>query len=331
MHLKDKNLIAVAIDAAQGKLHSNYTQADASETIREAMEKLFGTRNIDYKTFRRHKVEIFEFIEETITPAVHTKLEETFNRFAEFRSIPYGDAKRFNVPSSELFKVATIAEGSWNIRRQRLEGADFEIETQSIASGFYEELSRFLAGRVDWAMYVNTLIRSFERDIAIRISNALYGAYDTLTAPYVASVSGGDAKEQVLEVASRVEAENGSVVIIGTRSALSQLEPEYFSDAQAGRRNELGYFGIVDGYDVMSLPQYHVPGTNEFGVKNDMLLILPQADEKLVKVILEGNALMREVAGDSDAREDMQMQYDVIQRVGVGVLTARQFGMVKLG
>lgn len=326
----DKNLVAVAIDAAQNTLKNNYSQADASETIRGAMIELFGTERIDYKTFRRHKVEIFEFIEETITPVVHTRLEDTFNRFAEFRSIPYGDANRFNVPSNELFRVAAIAEGSGNIRRKRLEGADFDVETQSLAVGMYEELARFLAGRVDWATYIDTLIRSFERDIAVRISNALYGAYDSLSAPYQASVSGGDIKEQVLEVAAHVEAEHGSVVILGTRSALAKLQPEYYSDAQAGRRNEVGYFGVVDGYDVMAIPQYHKSGTNEFGVDNDTLLILPQADEKLVKVVLEGNALVLEVAGDSDAREDLQMQYDVIQRAGVAALTARKFGMVKL-
>ena len=327
--LNENGLIAAAIDSVENRLQSNYTAADVSNTIREEMIELFGTDKLDYKTFRRHKTEVFEFIEETITPIMHRRLEDTFNAFAEVRSIPYGDALQFNVPNNELFRVATIAEGSTNIRRKRLEGTEFTVEVSNVAAGIYEELVRFLAGRVDWPMYVDKLARSFERDIALRISNALYGSYDSLSSTYKATVSGTDEeiKESILEIAAHVEAEHGSVIILGTKSALSKLKPEYSSDAQDGRRNELGYFGVVDGYDTLAIPQFHKVGTDDFAIDEDTILILPQPDEKIVKVVLEGTAIVMEVEG---RHEDLQVQYDVIQRVGVLALTARKYGIVKL-
>src|SRR5699024_8079578 len=149
------------------------------------------------------------FIEEVITPATHKQLEETFNQFAEVRSIPYGDQNKFLVPNTELFPAATIAEGSGNIRRKRLEGSEFTVELSTVAIGIYEELVRFLAGRVDWPTYIQKLVDSFERDIAERISAALYGSFDKLADVYKATVGAdaADMKEQVLDIAAHVEAE----------------------------------------------------------------------------------------------------------------------------
>lgn len=328
--LNDNNLIQVAIDTAQNSVRGEFSTREGSEAIREAMVQLFGTDKLDYKTFRRHKTDIFEFIEETVTPNVHKKLESTFAQFADFRSVLYGDQNKFLVPNTELFPVATIAEGTGNIRRKRLEGSEFTVEVSNVAVGIYEELVRFLAGRVDWAMYVQKLVDSFERDIAQRISAALYGSVEKLSTTYKATIAAEDTdlKEQTLAIAAHVEAEHDSVVIVGTKAALAKLKPEYYSDAEAGERNRQGYFGTVDGYDVIAMPQFHKSGTDEFAIDNNTLLVLPTPGEKIVKVVLEGEAIVREMGGHETSREDMQVRYDVIQRVGVLVINARKYGIV---
>lgn len=331
MELNNQQLVQAAIDTAQNTLQGQYSAREGSELIRQSMVDLFGTAHLDYKTFRRHKTDVFEFIEETITPLTHKKLEETFSQFADFRSIPYGDQNLFKVPNTDLFPVATIAEGSGNIRRKRLEGSEFTVEVSNVAVGIYEELVRFLAGRVDWAMYVQKLVDSFERDIAMRISAALYGSFDDLGEVYKASIAADDEgmKDELLDIAAHVEAEHGQVVLVGTKSALSKLKPEYHSDAQAGARNQQGYFATVDGYDALAMPQFHKSGTDEFAIDNNTILVLPTPDEKIVKVVLEGEAIVREANGSETSREDMQVQYDVIQRVGVLVINARKYGMLQ--
>lgn len=321
----------VALDAAQNKVQGNYSTNDTNEAIRKAMIEVIGSDKITYKQYRRMNTELFEFIEETVTPIVHTKLEELFNRFAEVRNIAYGDQNKFTVPNTELFRVATIAEGSGNIRRKRLDSTEFEVELSSMAVGIYEEFNRFLAGRVDWATYTERIAQSFARDLAHRISAALYGSFDELGSVYAKSVGAGDAeiKEAVLDVAAHVEAENGNVIILGSKAALAKLKPEYHSDEQAGERNRVGYFGFVDGYEVMAIEQFHHNGTDEFAVDNKSLLILPNADEKIVKVVLEGQPIIREVSGTDTFREDMQVQFDMIDRAGVLVLAPNKYGMVK--
>lgn len=332
MELNNRDLIQLAVDTALGTIQSGeFSAKDSSEMIRETMVELFGTDHIDYKTFRRHQTEIFEFIEETVVPATHKKLEATFAQFADFRSIPYGDQNLFKVPNTELFPVAAIAEGDGNIRRKRLEGSEYTIELSNIAVGIYEELVRFMAGRVDWAMYVQKLVDSFERDIAQRISAALYGSFDALGSTYAASVGAtdDDMKEKVLSIAAHVEAEHGEVVLVGTKAALAKLKPEYHSDGQAGDRNNKGYFAIVDGYEALAMTQFHKSGTDEFALDTNTILILPTPNEKIVKVVLEGDAMVREMSGSETEREDMQVRYDVIMRAGVLVLTSRKYGIVK--
>lgn len=335
MELNNKNMIQLAIDTSQGNVKGNFSSDEAakigSDEIRNAMVEAFGTTNLTYKAFRRNPAAFFEFIEEVVTPATHKKLEETFNRFAEFRSLPYGDTNKFLVPDTSLFPVATIAEGTGNIRRKRLDGTEFTVETSSVAVGIYEELVRFLAGRVDWATYVQKITDSFERDIARRISTALYGSFDKLGDVYKASIASGaaDLKEEVLNVAAHVEAENGSVILLGTKAALAKLKPEYYSDEQAGNRNATGYFGVVDGYEVLAMPQFHKSGTDEFAIDDNTILVLPQPDEKIVKVVFEGDAIVREANGSEIAREDMQVRLDVIQRVGVLVLNPNKYGMIQ--
>lgn len=335
MKLNSNDMIQLAIDTTEGKVQGEFSADQAakigSDAIREAMIETFGTAKLDYKAFRRNGAAFFEFIEEVITPATHKKLEETFNRFAEVRSIPYGDQNKFLVPNTELFPAATIAEGSANIRRKRLEGSEFTVEISSVAIGIYEELVRFLAGRVDWPTYIQKLVDSFERDIAERISSALYGSFDKLGEVYKASVASdaADMKEKVLDIAAHVEAEHGSVVLVGTKAALRNLNPEYYSDGQAGARNQQGYFATVDGYDVIAMPQFHKSNTDEFAIDDKTILILPQPDEKIVKVVFEGEALVRETNGGETYREDMQVRFDVIQRVGVLIINPRKYGMVQ--
>lgn len=331
MKLNSKELIELSIDTARGKVQGDFSTKAGSDAIREAMISLFGTDKLTYRAYREHKNELFAFIEETITPTTHKKLEETFSKFAEVRSIAYGDENKFLVPNNELFKAATIATGSGNIRRKRLEGTEFSVELSNVAIGIYEELGRFLAGRVDWAMYTQKLVDSFERDIAQRISAALYGSFDRLGDVYSASIAvdAPDMKEKVLDIAAHVEAEHGSVVIVGTKAALAQLKPEYHSDAESGERNQKGYFATVDGYETIALAQFHKVGTDEFGIDNNTILILPQPEEKLVKVVFEGVALVRETNGGETDREDMQVRFDVIQRVGVLVINPRKYGMVR--
>lgn len=333
MTLLNEELKQIAIAVAQGEVATNFSNKDLSDKIREKMVEEFGSDKLDYRTYRANKAQIFEFIEDTIAPIVNDRTAEVFGQFAEYRNIAFGDMNKFIIEDIRLFPVATISLGNGNVLRKRLDTDELVVEMQTVGAGVYEELVRFLAGRVDWAQLTARLADSFVADINKRIVAALYGSISKLDSTYKknGAFSGeGELKKAVLEVADHVEAEHGSAVIVGTKAALRKLKPEFYSDAQAGSRNEVGYFGHVDGVSTLALPQFHKAGTDEFGVKNDVIFVLPQGGERMVKVVQDGLYIAREENGSEGYRQDMQVSLDVITRVGVAVVTAAKYGAVEI-
>jgi hypothetical protein len=92
--------------------------------------------------------------------------------------------------------------------------------------------------------------------------------------------------------------------------------------------NQIGYIGTVGGVDLVLLPQAHKVGTDEFYVDDNMLLVIPQG-EKLVKVVVEGETQMIEIA-DAGTRNDQQMEYLVQKKFGVGVMQSAIYGIYKI-
>lgn len=332
MTLLNAELKKVAIAAGRGDATTNFSNNDLSNTIREKMIEEFGTDTLDYRTYRAHKVQLFEFIEDTIAPVVNDRTSEVFGQFAEYKNLAFGDTNKFIVEDIQLFPVATISLGNGNVLRKRLDTDELVVPMHTIGAGVYEELVRFLAGRTDWAKLTTRLADSFINDIAQRIAEALYGSVDKLNSTYKGNVSGKDedVKAKVIEIADHVEAANGQAVIVGTKAALRKLKPEVSSDQQKGDKNVSGYFGHVDGYETIALPQFHKAGTDDFGIKNDVIFILPNTDEKLVKVVQDGHYIVREENGSEGYRTDMQVSFDVITRAGVAVITGAKYGAVEL-
>lgn len=331
MTLLNKEILALASDVAQGQVQ-NYSAADGSEVIRQAMKERFGSDKLTHAAYREHKNELFAFIESVITPIVNDRTKDVFGQFAEFKNISLGDKEKFRVTDRELFPVNTISLGNGNVTRHRLDSDEFEIEMGVISVGTYEELILFMAGRTDWPTFIQRAADSIVNDIYKRIAEAFAASVKGLTGVYKASVASSSGlevvRENALSVADHVEAANGAAMLVGTKAALRKLKPEFYSDAEAGARNAQGYFGLVDGYQVFQLPQFHKNGSDEFALNDDQILVLP-AFEKLVKVAL-GETFVREANGSENNRQDMQMQHDVITTVGVSVITASKFGVVEL-
>ena len=71
------------------------------------------------------------------------------------------------------------------------------------------------------------------------------------------------------------------------------------------------------------MPQAHKPGTNDFVIDNNFLLILPSGNEKIVKFVMEGNALIDEATGNKDDSKE----YELRKKYGVAVERSAKFGV----
>jgi hypothetical protein len=317
------------IDLSNDILNDNFTKyskQDTNEMLRVALNELCGSADGKFnpKKYRKNKDEIFEIIEEVVDTRLEEGIKDQFDQFVDYRSTAFGDKLSFKSESDELFEVAKIAGGTNNLRRQAIgSGESYQIDTDWEGVKIYEELERFLAGYVDWVKLIDKVERSFQVKIAEKIFLTIKLAYNAVEAPY--KHAGPWSMVEFNKIVDHVEAATGlTPMVIGTRSAIRKVVPEYISEQMKGERNNKGYFQTIDGITFGIIPQAHKIGTDEFAIE-DFLLILPNGDEKIVKFVMEGAALIKEVNDQTNA--DDTQEYVLRKKYGVAVERSAKFGV----
>jgi hypothetical protein len=330
------HIVKLAVDLAKGKVQK-FSVEESNDTLRKAFADLFefstgkdGKFEIDRKTFRKHKADIFEILEVVINETLQEGLKNQFDGFAEYRNLAWGDENLFTVPNHDIFKVALISDGNGNIRRQRLrDGQEFSISLDTYGIKIGEDFHRFLAGRVQWADLMGLIAESFKRDLTQRIADAVMDSYQKYNGTY--HFSGGVTEDQLIQLAMHIEARTGSkVAVYGTKLALRKLAPAsgMVTDEMRNQRNATGYYSTIAGIDMFEIEQSHNYGTDTFAIDNNFILVLPQNADKMVKVVNEGDAIIQDLAGGLSA--DMMQEYFICNRFGISIITAKVFGFVKL-
>ncbi|PIH59683.1 hypothetical protein [Paenibacillus sp. LK1] len=323
------DIISVGVALANGEV-GKYSVEESNQKYREALNKLTGSENgeFDPKKFRKNKIEIFEIIEEVIDARVEEGIKDELDRFVDVRSVKFGDKLSFLPESDELFHVSEIAGGTNNLSRQRLTpGRPYQVKTGWEGVKIYEELERFLAGYIDWMKLISLIERSFGNKVKEKIFSALNEAYDSVSAPY--SYAGTWDIEEFNDIITHLEAATGlSQLVLGTRKAVRKAIPSYVSNEMMNNRNQAGYFDTIDGVSFAILPQRHKAGSTELMYDDDFLLIIPNGEEKIIKLIFEGETIIEDNDGSLNA--DMSKEYFAGKKFGVGVLTSAKFGVYKL-
>ena len=316
----------LAFDTYKGTLAvNNYSTKQASDVLRQAFLERLGLETFTAKEFRRLKTDIFEIIEETITPILNDRLEQQMGEFAEVRNVALGDTIVFDVEDPKLFDVANIARGTHNLRKQRIDNGKLPVEMERLGVAIYEELERYLSGRIDWAKLVDKVIRSFDREIALRVQNALFAGHSSVAADFI--YSGSYDEDELLRILGNVEQMYGSAQIVGTKTALAKIKPNYgVGDADNTRVNALGHLGHFRGYNMVELVQTKASGTMNPNLSTTDLLILPASESKFVKILIEGESTVIE---NENPNGDGSKEYTFMQNVAVAVTLAKYYGIVR--
>ncbi|WP_341323371.1 hypothetical protein NSQ62_07825 [Solibacillus sp. FSL H8-0523] len=317
-------LIKLALDLSKGQVNGNFSKADANDVLRSAFLEKIGTDEITYDVYRQNKYVIFQIIQETISPIINDRLEETMGRFAEVRNVAWGDAIVFDVENPALFDVSVIADGTANLRKQRVTNGKMTVDLATYGVAIYDEFYRFLSKRIDWAKLVEKVAKSYEKKIAESVNAAIYGSYNSIDALF--KYSGTFSETELLRVLQAVEALYGSAIVVGTKAALAPIQPAYAGNDTKDGYNALGYVGTFRGYDTVALTQSFKPNSNEFNLSNTDLLILPNTSDKIVKIVTEGTAIVEDV---QNIQGDLSIEHYLIQKAGVGLSLTNKFGIVR--
>lgn len=319
-------LAKMAIDLYRGSI-TNYSKEDQLEVFRQELIELNGgSTKITPKSFRKHP-EMFEVIETALDILVEEGIQEQFDDFVETVVLDWGDTQVFTIPENRLFDVALVSDGNLDLRRDRLDSGEVTVRTQTYAVALYEEMHRLLAGKVDFPRMVDKVAQSYNNKIRTEIYNAIFDSYDGLAPAYRAT---GTFTEGTLStLIAHVEAATGSeAVIMGTKTALSRITNAELADSQRENRSQMGYYGVFYGTDMVEIRQAHRPGTSDFAISNDFLIVTPRGVDPFVKLVLEGDSIISETA--EGVRNDMQREYKFIKKAGFAVLASSKYGMYRL-
>lgn len=323
--ITDLQRLALDVYNKKNVVFSNVSGEDA---IRNAITAACGGE-FNYKNFREAKYKVFRVIEEVVDVTLGAVITTEFDNLADVANVAIGEKPVFRVEDPSLFRVARIAGGTNDLRRQKILNSRFEVETDWFGAKIYAELEMFIAGRIDWTSLINRLTLSFANDLGAKIYEAIAKSYSPVNTTYC--VTGTYNEDKLFEMIGHVEAKAGNrkATILGTKKALRKVSKDLvMSEDMKNTLNTVGYIGTVGGTDLVLLPQAHKVGTDEFFVDDNMLLVVPQG-EKIVKVVVEGETQMIEVA-DAGARNDQQMEYLVQKKLGVGVMQSAIYGMYKI-
>lgn len=326
MKINANDLRQLSMDLLKGK-QVMFNDVTGEDAIRNLIKDAVGGE-FTYRNFEANKHAVFSIVETIFDENIGVILTNQFDELAEIRNVASGEQASFRVDDGALFRVARIGAGTNDLRRQKLTNRRFTVETDWDGVKIYTELETFVAGKVDFAKWIDRVGVSFTNNMAHNIYKAIANSYSTLNSTY--GVEGSYNEDALLDMIAHVEAKSGKqAVVYGTRKALRKVSKEM--NLSNGMRDTLNKFGYIDelaGTPLYLLPQVHKQGTDKFAIDDNMLLVVPQG-EKIVKIVIEGDALMIETSSAGD-RADQQMEYMLQKKTGVGVMQSAVYGIYKM-
>lgn len=301
-----------------------FNDVKGEDAIRNMINEAVGG-DFNYRSFQANQHAVFSIVETVVDANIGVVLTNEFDNLAEVRNVAQGEQAMFTVEDGSLFRIARIGAGTNDLRRQKLTNRKFTVDTDWMGAKIYTEIEAFQTGKVDFAKWTQRITLSYANDLAQRIYNAIKVSYSTLGATY--GISGAYSEDALLDLISHVEAKSGKrAVVYGTRKALRKVSKGInLSNGHKDALNKIGYIDEIAGTPLFLLPQAHKQGTDTFAIDDNTLIVIPEGD-KIVKIVLEGDAIMVETA-DAGARNDMQMEYALQKKMGVGVQQTAVYGM----
>ena len=320
------DLQKLSLDITRGKVEK-YSATEGSDVIREAILEACGMENgWDVYKFQQNKYEVYRILSETITVAISELMIDKYRDWVDFKDTALGDIAEFRVTNNDLFKVGLVADGTNQLRRQKLLQGKLAMTGFPMGVKIYAEFLDFMMGKIDWQDLVTSVAKSMDHKVAELIVKQIENAYTGLDTKYVQS--GSYDEDKLMELVARVEAKTGEkVAIFGTKKALSKLRKGEVATMAVADKDDIrnyGYVTTLQGVPVVEIPQT-LDQNGDFALSSDMLFIVPQGT-KMIKLGFEGDAYIAEV-NDPATRMDQQMEYLITRKVQLGVVKASYYGV----
>lgn len=325
----ENKLVNLILDTVNGKVsaYASDKAENAEDAVKKAFEEILGGQ-FNYASWRRHKNEIFEIIEETLASSLPEawKSSPFYNEFVEVKNLALGDKNEFAVDDYNDTLVAVKFSGNhWDTDRTKLAGKQsFSMPTYWIHIRVYDEFERFMKGLITLPEMYAHIQSAFQRYVDGSVYTAFSGIESALPTGF--TKSGSFVKADMIDLAETVQtAANKEVVIAGTKSALAKLNADYhfMSDDMKNALNKNGIIPTFEGIQLVEIPQVFNVGTYTKKIPNNKLYVLPRG-VKPIKAVWEGDVRTREL--NEQDTHDQTIDVDSQAKFGLGLVLNELIG-----
>lgn len=315
----------LALAVYRKEVPANFSASDMEGALRDKLRELAP----DFNTYRRNKLDIFELMQEVIDEVAPNRIRDAIGMFAEVKTYGQGQKARFSIKKgrNNVKRFITRVGLGGVFERVRLDSDFLDVTTHAYGGSGYVELEQFLDGSMNFAELTDLIIQGIEDAIYKEIQAALIATYSALPTANKHTAN-AFASAEMKRIINTVKAYGGNATIVCTPEFAGTITPDvnFIGDADKADVRDQGYIGRFHGANVVVMPQSFEDANNTTKVFNaQYAFIIPtggSADEKIVKVAIEGQSVIKDVEN-----ADQSMEFQAYKKVGTAVLNTNHFGI----
>ena len=320
----------IALHAAKGTAPANFTVDNVNEAFVDGLKEFAGS----YNQFMKNRYDLYDIIIESIDQILPKNVEDAFGAFAEVKRVAQGEKAMFKrkLGRQRAKKFLTQVGLSGVYETFRLDSDTFEVGAHAVGGGATIDFERMLDGEESLAEVVGIVTEGLENAVFVEIQKALVAALDVM--PSTNKYSGAWSAAEMVKLLNVVRA-YGSPVIFACPEFIADMGPDAIIPAIASAAqgiyspkdieavHDYGFINMFRGAPIVQIPQSFVDENNKETYANPRLAyIFPAGQEKVVKVVLEGQTQIRD-----HENKDNSMEVFAWKKMGCAILTHHNWAM----
>lgn len=277
--------------------------------------------------YTANKNTIYQLLGETLTDISPKNVLDTYGMFADVSTIAQGDTKVYHKKVGKARAKQFITRVALAGRYEVFELAEekFTVQTTAYGGAARLPLEEMLDGAVQWSDYLDIINEGMTEAVYKEIAKALVAAINQFPATNKVAAAAFD--ESQFDRLIQTVSVYGRPTIYCTLEAAMTLMPNnnWISDGMKEEKWRNGYFTTYKGTPVVILPQSFTDETNTVKVIDpQMIYIFPDAGEKAIKVVFEGQTLVKEFEN-----RDWSTELQTYQKFGVAIMNTNHLAVFK--
>ena len=337
-----KEMKELALCAAKNEAPTNYSMENVNDALVEALREMAGSVN----QFMKNRYDIYEIIIEAADEVVPKKVIDAVGIFADVQQVGQGQKALFRtrLGRTRARKFLTQVGLSGVYETFRLDHGYFELSGHAIGGACTIDFERMLDGAEDMADLVSLLTEAQTDAVYQEVQKALRAAFEKAGVPENNRATGAtfDGAE-MMKLISTVRSYGSGAVIFAPPEFVAAMGADaivpitaYGNPAAAGIQgvyhpqdidaiHNSGYINLFRGTPVIQIPQSFIDENNEeTWIDPQLAYVLPTGNEKVVKVVFEGQTQMYDFVN-----RDQSMEIHTYRKLGTAILTYHNWCIYK--